>query len=94
MIAYNVTFGDEESVRAVDDFESIDEVCEFINEALIEHGEGEKEGDGHTCRTQPAGRRHREQRAQSHGRILQHYADPSPCQYRGNDFPRASSVTR
>lgn len=41
MIAYNVTFGDEESVRAVDDFESIDEVCEFINEALIEHGEGE-----------------------------------------------------
>jgi len=41
MILYNVTFGDEENVLGVDDFESIDEVCEFINESLVEHGEGE-----------------------------------------------------
>jgi hypothetical protein len=38
---YNVTFGDEATVLAVDDFESIEEVCEFINESLVEHGEGE-----------------------------------------------------
>lgn len=41
MIMYNVTFGDEQTIFAVDDFESIDEVCEFINETLVEHGEGE-----------------------------------------------------
>lgn len=41
MIMYNVTFGDEATVLAVDDFESIEEVSEFINENLIEHGEGE-----------------------------------------------------
>lgn len=41
MINYNVTFGDEATMLAVDDFESIEEVCEFINECLVEHGEGE-----------------------------------------------------
>ena len=41
MIQYNVTFETEESVLGADDFESPDEVAEFVSEALCEHGEGE-----------------------------------------------------
>lgn len=41
MVNYNITFGDEQTMLAVDDFESIAEVCEFVDECLVEHGEGE-----------------------------------------------------
>lgn len=41
MITYNVTFGDEETMLAVDDFESIEECKQFIEDCLVEHGEGE-----------------------------------------------------
>jgi hypothetical protein len=41
MIQYNVTFGTEEAVIRTDDFESPEEVAEFVSECVIEHGEGE-----------------------------------------------------
>lgn len=40
-VIYNVTFGTELQYLNGNDFESPDEVGEFINECLIEHGEGE-----------------------------------------------------
>ena len=42
MITYYILFSDDEdSVMTREEFESVDETCSFINECLVERGEGE-----------------------------------------------------